>query len=214
MSLTDNYLDLITSQHRDKPKYIAMLSALFKHTDEMFDTAIYFDDEFSVDTAQGVQENIIGDIVGAKRTLNYDPEQGQYPVLDDGAYRSLIRASIAKNQWKGNIEDLKAVWMNIFGSGIVVQDNQDMTIDVVVVGQFENIVKEMIKQNLIVPKVQGVRINYGFSDGPVFGYDMDTETIKGYDLADWVMDKLAPAFSYDIENEKKLLFGYDKGEFV
>lgn len=214
MALTDSYLNLITSQHRDKPKYIAMLSSLFRHTDDLFDAAIYFDYAFTVDEAQGVQEDIIGDIVGAKRTLKYNPEQGQYPVLDDGAYRSLIRSSIAKNQWKGNIEDLKRVWADVFGTGIVVQDNQDMSISVVVVGQFENIVKEMIKQNLIVPKVQGVRINYTFSEGPVFGYDLDTATIKGYDLADWETDQLAPAFTYDLEDEKKRLHGYDKGQFV
>ena len=97
MALLDNYLKLITSQHRDKPKYMAMVTVLLRPSDDIFALAATMDDEFDVMLATGVQEDVVGTLVGANRTLNFQPDKGLDPVLDNAAYRMLLQAKIAQN---------------------------------------------------------------------------------------------------------------------
>lgn len=203
MPLIDSYRDLITSQHRGHPNYMATVTALLTHSEDIFSLGIYLDDLFDLDEATGKQEDVLGVIVGASRILPFQPDQGLSPVLDNAAYRNLLKAKIAKNMWKGGIEDLKVIWETLFGQGIIIQDNQDMTIDVVVIGIDDFITQEMIRHGMIVPKPQSVGINYYFSQGPVFGYDMENDWIRGYDHAYWMYENSLPAFSYDEDS------GYD-----
>ena len=212
MALLDSYLNLITSQHKTRNKYMATVKALLSHSDDIFNCAVYFDDEFDLDLSTGNQENILGSIAGVDRTLDFQPDKGLSPVLDNFAYRNLIRSKIAQNMWKGGTLDLNDLWNELFGEGIIIQDNQDMTIDVVVIGdEFDQITKNMIKKGYIVPKPQSVGVNFSFADGPVFGYDMETDTVKGYDHANWLDPAPKVSFGYDVEDEENALFGYDKG---
>lgn len=209
MALIDAYLDLITSQHRVREKFMQTVTALLAPSDDIFALAIELDDEFDIDYAMGVQEDILGEFVGAQRTLPYQPDKGLSPVLDNAAYRNLLRAQIAKNLWKGGIYDIKELWNTLFGKGIIIQDNQDMSIDVLAIGIIDQITKEMVRQGLIVPKPQGVRVNYYFSDRAVFGYDLETDTIKGYDHADWMNALPDVSFAYDVDGTESGMSGYD-----
>lgn len=210
MALKDSYMNLVTSQHRDKPKFSAMLSVLLQPSEDIFSVAVYLDDEFDLDLATGKQQDILGEIVGQSRTVDFQPDRGLSPVLDNYVYKNLLKAKIAKNMWKGCIEDLRDIWMNLFGKPIIIQDNQDMTIDVVVVGFNDQMTKNLIQKGYIVPKPQSVGVNYAFADEAVFGYDMETSAIKGYDHADWMNPLPADSFAYDMEDEKQRMFGYDK----
>lgn len=209
MPVIDSYLDLITSQHRGREKFMRVVETLLRPSDDIFEVAIYLDDDFDLDAAAGVQEDFVGEFVGVQRTLPYQPDKKISPVLDNEAYRNLIRAQIAKNQWKGGIYDIKELWDTLFGKGIIIQDNQDMTIDVLTIGIYDQMTKEMIKQGLIIPKPQGVRVNHYFADQAVFGYDLETVTIKGYDHADWMNSMPNVSFSYDVEDVKRGMSGYD-----
>ena len=209
MALADEYLDLITSQHRVREKFMQMVKALLTASDEIFALAVSMDDEFDIDYATGAQEDILGEFVGAERTLPYQPEKGVSPELDNSAYRKLLLAKIAKNQWKGGIYDIKELWNALFGKGIIIQDNQDMSIDVLAIGINDQITKEIVQQGLIVPKPQGVHVNYYFADHAVFGYDLETETIKGYDHADWMNALPDVSFSYDEDDPASGMSGYD-----
>lgn len=211
MALIDAYLDLITSQHRVREKFMQTATVLLAPSDDIFALAIELDDEFDIDYATGVQEDILGEFVGAQRTLPYQPDKGLSPVLDNAAYRNLLRAQIAKNLWKGGIYDIKELWNTLFGKGIIIQDNQDMSIDVLAIGIIDQITKEMVRQGLIVPKPQGVRVNYYFSDRSVFGYDLETDTIKGYDHADWMNALTDVSFAYDVDGTESSMNGYDDG---
>ena len=209
MALIDAYLDLITSQHRVREKFMQTVTALLAPSDDIFALAIELDDEFDIDYAMGVQEDILGEFVGAQRTLPYQPDKGLSPVLDNAAYRNLLRAQIAKNLWKGGIYDIKELWNTLFGKGIIIQDNQDMSIDVLAIGIIDQITKEMVRQGVIVPKPQGVRVNYYFADRAVFGYDLETDTVKGYDHADWMNALPEVSFAYDVEGTESGMSGYD-----
>lgn len=213
MALLDNYLKLITSQHRDKPKYMAMVMALLRPSDDIFALAATMDDEFDVMLATGIQEDIVGILVGANRTLDFQPDKGLSPILDNAAYRILLQAKIAQNMWKGGIMDLRDLWTTLFGEGIIIQDNQDMTIDVVAIGNsFDQIVRNMVQKGLIVPKPQSVKLTTYFSDQQVFGYDMETNTIRGYDEANWIEENTKDSFAYDCDESG--LFGYDTGNWT
>jgi hypothetical protein len=211
MSLLSAYQDLITSEHRGKPRYMATVTALLQYSNDIFELAVYMDDFFDLDEAEGAQEDVLGQIVGASRVLPYQPAKGLSPVLDDAAYRNLIKAKIAKNLWKGGAEDLAATWRTIFGDGIIIQDNGDMTIDVLVIGINDQITQEMVLKGLIVPKPQSVGVKYQFSPTAVFGYDMENDFIRGYDHANWAYGNPLPSFSYDTEDEENGMLGYDEG---
>lgn len=209
MALMDEYLGLVTSQHRVREKFMRTVTALLTPSDDIFALAIELDDEFDIDHATGVQEDVLGEFVGAERTLPYQPRKGISPELDNAAYRKLLLAKIAKNQWKGGIYDIKELWNALFGKGIIIQDNQDMSIDVLAIGINDQITKEMVQQGLIVPKPQGVRVNYYFADRAVFGYDLETDTIKGYDHAEWMNALPDVSFAYDVEDPASGMSGYD-----
>lgn len=207
--LIDAYKDLITSQHRGHPNYMGVISALLKHSEDIFSLGIYLDDYFDLDLATGAQEDVLGVIVGADRTLPFQPDRGLSSVLDNEAYRNLLKGRIARNMWNGGVEDLKEIWRTLYGTGIIIQDNQDMTIDVVVIGLNDQITANMIQKGMIVPKPQSVGVNYHFAQKAVFGYDMETDSIKGYDHVDWMTPLPLPSFSYDLD--KKPMYGYDDG---
>ena len=211
MSLLSAYQDLITSEHKGKPRYMATVTALLNHSTDIYALACFLDEYFDLDEANGKQEDILGEIVGASRVLPFQPDKGLSPVLDDAAYRNLIKAKIAKNLWKGGAEDLAEIWRTLFGNGILIQDNGDMTIDVVVIGINDQITQNMIQQGMIVPKPQSVGMKYSFASKAVFGYDMENDLIKGYDHADWAYSNPLPSFSYDKNDEEGGMLGYNEG---
>ena len=62
-----------------------------------------------------------------------------------------------------------------------------MSADIIFTGSLTQIVIDMINEDLIIPRPEGVQYRYGGSVGilAVFGYDMNTDFIKGYDQAVW-----------------------------
>lgn len=155
--LVGHYLDLVTSEHRDKPKYIAMLTALLQPSDDIFALGVTIGDEFDADVAVGKQEDVLGEVVKMDRTLPYQPISSPSPVMDNESYRALIKAQIAKNLWKGGIEDMEEVWQTLFGTRIAIQDNQDMTISVSL-NPYQGMLRENLLHEMIVPKPQSVRV--------------------------------------------------------
>ena len=154
--LVGHYLDLITSEHRDKPKYIAMVTALLQPSDDIFALGLTIDD---VDLAVGKQEDTLGEIVDMDRTLPYQPISAPSAVMDNENYRAMIKAKIAKNMWRGGIEDMEDVWQALFGTRIAIQDNQDMTITVSL-NPYSGMLRENLLHELIIPKPQSVRVKY------------------------------------------------------
>jgi hypothetical protein len=156
------YKDLITSQHRGRPKYMATVTELLRHSDDIYATAVYLDEEFDLDLAIGAQEDVLGILVGASRDLDFQPQTQATATLNDEDYRILLKAKVAKNLWKGGIDDLQRIWRTLFDQDIVIIDNQDMSIEVQIRNVPSSVVQEMIARGMIVPKPQSVRINYNF----------------------------------------------------
>lgn len=137
MKLQD-YLDLITSQHKTRPKFIATLEALLKPVQGVADLLDDMRTIFDLDTAIGQQLDATGIRIGRTRYLKtplegiyfswnekgvgwqegiwkglYDPDTGLIRLPDD-IYRTLLKAKVAANQWDGTIPGAYEVWDTVF----------------------------------------------------------------------------------------------------
>ena len=181
-----DYLDLIPSANRDTTKFKAWLTDALQLFLDVQACAASMPHAFDVDYAVGAQLDILGEIVGAARTVNFQPTGSVSPILDDATYRILIKAKIALNTWDGQLGSVEAVWAKIFPGGqILVQDNGDMSITVTCSGVFSSIIVDLIEHDMIVPRPEGVLITYLFGTMPFFGFDLDNSSISGWDVGAW-----------------------------
>lgn len=210
---TLSYLNLITSEHRDKPKYIAMLTGIF---DQFVNNANQMDaikNGLDPNIATGKQLDILGEYIGQSRQLTVDIE-GLDSKLNDEDYRFLLKARIIQSFWDGTTEGIYDLWGSLFGDvDFILIDNQDMScsFNISPVGMTA-IQTEMIAANMIIPKPAGVRYNYEFLSRVFFSYDLNTDYYKGYDLGYW--NGVFLSFALDVSNdESSILAGLDLGEW-
>ena len=154
------YLRLVTSEHRDKPKFITTLAALIQPLADLQVLLAGVPGLYDVDVAAGVQEDAVGQWVGVGRDItipltgvffSWDVDglgwgQGNWTtgvdvtelvVLPDDQYRTLLYARIVANQWDGTIPGAYAIWNEIFdgtGTGILIQDQDDMRMTLALTG--------------------------------------------------------------------------------
>lgn len=170
MALKDSYMKLITSQH-EKPKFKATISKLLQYSEDTFAAAIYLDDEFDLELAAGKQQDVLGDIIGIGRAMDFSLGPEHSSILNDEEYRVLQKAKIIRNLWNGKIEDLYEKWMVLFGTPIKIKDNQDMTLDVLLdIDESEAMqaLMKLVSKGLIIPKPMAVRINYRLKYPEIF----------------------------------------------
>lgn len=157
----DKYLNSITSQHRDKKKFIAWLSSSLTIIDHAYIMTKNIDNDFDLDNALGVQLDMLGQSIGRKRMLTFQPLNDHNPVIDDETYRLVLKAKVAMNNWDGKTESAYEIWDNTFKDiGLQIQDNQDMSMTAYVTGYVNQIRQDLIQHGYIVPKPEGVKINY------------------------------------------------------
>jgi len=181
------YLNLVTSEHRNRFRFISLLSLILSNIDNITILFEIFDTYFDLDIAAGAVQDIIGDIVGVKRTVNFQPSDGSSPILDDNTFRLIIKAKIARNQWDGTMQQIPILWSNLFPQNdLIVIDNQDMSLSALVYGFSVGIQQDLVKGGYIIPKPQGVKINYAFPRNSVFSYGFNNELFKGYGEGYWV----------------------------
>lgn len=135
------YTGLITSEHADKPKFTAMVSAVAQCFVDQQNALGTFIPSFDLDEAVGDQLDTLGAWVGIGRRVRtpltgvyfsfdiagvgfdqgvwqgpFDPSTG-ITVLDDDTYRLLIRAKIGANHWDGTLASSAAILNLIFQGG-------------------------------------------------------------------------------------------------
>lgn len=180
------YLRLRTSEYVNSPKFNALLYVLVKKFDDVSQLLVNLDLALDLQVAVGAQLDMLGTTVGVVRTVNFQPSLGVSPVLDDDTFRLYIQAKIASNQWDGSIVSLQAIWTNLFPNGrIVIEDNQNMSANITVVGTFTSIIQDLILNGYIVPRPEGVLYNYLFGTLPFFGFGSSPGFIAGFGSGHW-----------------------------
>jgi len=144
------YLSLVTSEHADKPKFMATIAASVAALANVQFELLATSDAFDLDTAVGVQLDAVGKWAGISRTINiplpspwfsFDdpirgldkaPMKGTFDVgtyltrLDDDTFRRLIRAKIIANKGDGTIASAYAAlaeFLTDTGSLLIVTDD-------------------------------------------------------------------------------------------
>lgn len=103
---TTDAIARLPQQHQDKTNLVAFLSALTTQAQNLEDAQWDLFTKRFVDTAEGVQLDAIGSLVGQRRDGAAD---------DD--YRRFIRARISVNKSNGLIEDILTVTRSILNLG-------------------------------------------------------------------------------------------------
>jgi hypothetical protein len=189
MADVSTYTDLITSEHADKPNFMAMVSAVAGCFVDAQNFLEGMSAAFDLDVAEGAQLDILGLWIGVSRRIKV-PISGVYfswdtagvgwdqgvwlhngdatstiSVLDDDTYRLVLRAKIGANNWNGTIIDASPILSEIFGdSGTYVQlsDNGDMSFNVYVLGPKPSALKMALISGGYIPiKPAGVKANFG-----------------------------------------------------
>lgn len=183
----NDWLQLVTSEYALAPKYNAWLTAILQYPEDADAATDTIDNLNALDTATGIQLDMIGELLGVSRVLPFIPTYCPSPLTDD-LYRLLIKGVIADRAWDGTMQGIQAITAALFPELIIeVQDNQDMTAVIMVIsGTITPEVQELIEANLIIPKASGVGYTYAVTNNALFGWDSDTVYIKGYDAGYWV----------------------------
>jgi hypothetical protein len=113
-------------------------------------------------------------------------------ALDDETYRTLLKLQAIANEWDGTLASIQASFNAVF-PGIVVQDLGDtadglMTMDVLIPGvELSSLMLAVLEQDFPI-KPSGVHLNIietTVSTQPIFGFDIDTQVIGGFDHGAW-----------------------------
>lgn len=199
----EDYLSLITSEHRGKEKFEATVVAGVSPFSKLQAVMQGLPADFDIDQAVGVQLDAVGAWIGRSRRIDtplvgvyfawddlasdgwesgiwkgpFDPDSGLVDLPDD-AYRVLLKAKIVANSWDGTIPGAYAIWAAVFTNPqLVIQDNQDMSMVVGIAGQPLSIVDQALLTNgYISLKPAGVRMQYyaiAPAAGSLFAWDVE-----------------------------------------
>lgn len=164
----EKYRKMVVPEHR-RPKFLAWLLENLQRVDDSECLLLEIDPAFDIDKALGEQLDVTGTIVGRERQVNFEPPLGISPVLDDEMYRVLQKAKISINQWDGTLPSLWELWERLFPQyAFVMYDNQNMTLDLYIMGDTSIMERELFSRGYVAPKPEGVRIRYEFILPPVF----------------------------------------------
>lgn len=141
---------------------------------------------FALDNQDGV-----GFDLGVWRLPN---SQGTTLVdLDDETYRAVIKSKIDANTWDGTLGELDALLkraVSYFGEGLTpprVYDTGDMSIPIVLsIDSNAPVVLLQLLRNGVIPIITA-GVGYAVVDeNPIFGFDFDTTSVKGFDQGQFV----------------------------
>ena len=174
-----DYLNVITSQHREKPKYISMVSAYLEKVQDVINCADSFDTKFSLQLAEGSQQDILGRILNVSRILQFYSAEGT-GVLSDEDYKLVLISKTLQNNWDGSLQDLYDIWDQLFpDTPIKVVDYQNMVADIYLMGDITTLQLELLNNKVLILKTLGVTINYYNADRPIFAYDTTDPFVTG-----------------------------------
>jgi hypothetical protein len=178
----------ITSEHADKPDFMATLSVLLQPLADDIAVLNTLPDEFSVAHAVGAQLDQVGQWINTSRYINtalsgvyfsldtvgLGFDQGQWwnpyspgtalTALSDQSYRKLLQFNMLMMGWDGSIPWVQNAWDTVFlplGYKLLIQDYRHMHMAYALAGT----VPDPVTQGLFLagyysPKPAGVQIDF------------------------------------------------------
>ena len=187
-----DWTSLVTSQHIQKPNYIATINGSLQPFGDQRATSLAQYTYFSVSTAVGQQLDMIGDIVVATRLKQFPG--GPY-TMTDTEFRAFVKMQIAANFWDGTISSAYQMWTSLFGNiPFWIQDFGDSTMAIVITPWGNANLPAVITVMLYNDPTQfylrpaGVRIRYvGYLPiSPAFGWGVTNTSVAGWGTGRWI----------------------------
>ena len=193
MADISTYLAVLTSEHNQRPNFVAMVSLFCQANVDQQNLLDQFPMLFDVDLAVGDQLDKIGQWVGVSRNLTA-PVLG-VTTLDDPTYRVLIMLFIAMNSWDGTVPGIYNIWNAILAptyGPIFIVDNQDMTMTVILLTPPTSVlILAILTNGYFLLRPAGVGITGFFEPSvpgdPIFGFDVENSFISGFDVGAWII---------------------------
>jgi hypothetical protein len=184
---SDYYDQLITSEHREKPKFEQVVNLFSQAMVDISQQLIQIPNLYDVDIAVGTQLDVDGMWVGIDRNLKepitnvyfsfdtvtlgfdegvwkgkYDPISGLVSLPDD-YFRLLIKSKILNNEWDGTVPrayELSFAVFNYINGSIFIEDTADlgMHLGIFSAGPPTNLLKAMLVSGKFDVKPAGVKI--------------------------------------------------------
>lgn len=183
-----SYLSRITSEHANKPNFVAYVTALIQPFIDSQAALRSLLQIYDLDTAVGVQLDAVGQWIGRTRFVQqpianlyfsfdtlglgwdqgvwkgpFDPSDG-LTRLDDDTYRALLKAKVILNSWDGSITEAAqalSLLLNNPSSIVAIQDNQDMSMTVGISGVVPSpLITALLNGGYLPINPEGVLVNY------------------------------------------------------
>ena len=171
------YKQLLIVQYADKPKAQATIEL---YINELLADGIYWEvnDAYNIDTAVGVQLDILGKYIGLTRDYNG-------LLLSDDDYRFLLLLKIAKNYTNHSTYEIATDLFRLFDDEVIMIDNFNMSISYFASPTL--LATAIIARNKkCLPKPAGVNINLiEINDYFVYGNYNDNSEVIGFGFADY-----------------------------
>lgn len=199
MSAVADYTGLITAQHAQRPKFVAMVGAVVGGLVDLQNFTTSLIAEFDVDTARWKQLDALGVRVGLDRNLRatapglYTQAPAGAAPLSDSDYSTLLHGKIGANRWNGTKSDALVNVENLFpgtGAKVFYLDHQNMTITIGVAGAVLNYsMRQALICGYMGVRPEGVLADFVFTTAaaPIFGLDLETDYIAGLDVGAWYL---------------------------
>lgn len=218
---TDAYMGLVTSEHADKPNFMASLLTIVQPIAEIIEEQCRMNGLFDLDVAVASQLDIVGLWVGASRWLKvpanvnwltwgsdaahgwsggywFGPYQSGSTLnaLSDADYRAYLRATILANEWNGSISGAYAILAALApGATFYISDGGDMSMSLFIPSTLTPVQASLITENYVNIKPAGVRLNiYNQSPPLIFAWGSPTPAAQfgGWGTGNWTQ----PVASY------------------
>lgn len=198
MSISD-YTGLITSEHANRPKFVAMVGLVAGCFDGLQTFLRSLPGEFDVDNARWTQLDALGVRIGLDRNLRattpglYTQAPTGVAPLSDTDYSVLLRGKIGANKWDGTKASAFVNVRYLFpgtGAEVFYIDHQDMTITIAVSGAVLDAgMRQALACGYMQVRPEGVLADYQFTSAaaPIFGLDVENEFIAGLDVGAWAI---------------------------
>jgi len=203
----DSYLNLLILQYSDLPKASQTIEALSSKYSDILDVIQDFEAAFDIDTAEGVQLDMLGKIIGLGRivpdvitkvyfgfgtantgTFSEAPMFRTFDdtltdtQLNDSDYRFFLKAKITKNVVTAKMIDdnlsIQDAIAFMFGIDSYISDNQDMTMTLYIDETYPTRLITYLSALDLIPRPQTVGVKYAIIiSSKTFGFNNNPNAV-------------------------------------